>query len=320
MRTIRDILDEIDESKKNASESFLSRIVRVVETSILSRLLSFLDRSDVENGRLKDSLTNEELLVEIQNEVDDAFIESGIEDAVEAYTKDFDLVESLQKEYFRRTLTEAEPRDITALFRETRPFKTREIDTISKALLSRASFQSQITNQYRDILFDGIVFEKSIDDIKAEIREAVRTSNDANSPLHRYASQVSRDTISQYEGTLQETVRNEYDLDGFAWTGSTKAGTRSICADMTCAVGHPNYTGRFDDLKLEGIKGFRVADIPEIIRRMRSGNSSGLNAAITPETFAKYRGGYHCEHSIIYFRLTEEQRAQFRGLDSALED
>ena len=127
MRTIRDILDEIDESKKNASESFLSRIVRVVETSILSRLLSFLDRSDVENGRLKDSLTNEELLVEIQNEVDDAFIESGIEDAVEAYTKDFDLVESLQKEYFRRTLTEAEPRDITALFRETRPFKTREI-------------------------------------------------------------------------------------------------------------------------------------------------------------------------------------------------
>lgn len=317
-KSIKDILAELNEVQEKAPETFLKRIVSRVETFIWKQINRFISDSDQKGGFFLDSDTNLSLMTEISELVDDAYIKSGVENVVNNYLEEFDVTESLVKELYRRTLSSGSQKDLTKLFRETRVLKTQILDDITLSLLDKNVFKSNITNEYRNILFESIVFNKKVSETRSQLRELIRTNDDGNSKLLRYTKQITQDSLAQYEGGLQDSIRTEFNLDGFSYTGSIISTSRANCVNLTCTKRHPKFNGKFDAFKLKNTRGFRVSDIPRIIQVAKTGDSSGFNPLVTPSTFSLYRMGFNCRHSVIYYRLLDDERPENAELNDLI--
>lgn len=335
MRSLKDILSELTDATENTDTNIFSKLISKIERSFWKSISKFIDKAGSKGGRFSSSKSNEDLLNEITTEIEDSYEISGIGNGIQDFLQEFDTVEKLTKEYFRKTLrTEADPKDLTQLFRETRIFKTKQIDDISNALLDKSIFRTNITNEYRDILFEGIVFNQDINEVKSKLRESILSKEGSNSKLKRYVHQVTQDAMSQYQGALQDKVRAEYDLDGVAITGSIVDASRVNSINLVCKKSRTDkFYGKFDDYKLKGTTGsYRYDDLEEIIDLMskddfpkskrENGNKTpkgneGFNPSVTPETFAQYSTGYGNKRTVIYFRILDDDIAD-KELESEL--
>ena len=313
MRNLSDILGDLSDSSES-SKNFFGKTIDSIEKSIWAVIESFL-RDNSDNGKLKSGKSSENLLIEVDKKVKKSWLDSGIRVTAKDYFQEFDIVEKLTKEFYRSSLKGEDQPGITKLFRDSRVFKTKIIDDLTSALINPDVFSQGVTNELRDILFEGIAFGQGVDEVEKILKEKILTTKGNTSLISRYTRQISQDAISQYEGTLNDRVRVQFDLNGFAYTGSIIETSRVNCVNMTCTKRHEKFHGKFDDYKLPGVRGFRVEDIDEIITLAGLDNypnsdfkgNEAFNFTVTSETFAKIRMGYGCRHTIIFFDIEEDE-------------
>lgn len=99
--------------------------------------------------------------------------------------------------------------------------------------------------------------------------------------LQRYATQISRDSAYQYNGTINEIIAKEYELDAFIYTGDVIRDSRPLCRHLV---------GLRRTIKLE--------EMPPLIKKY----PQGLYPDTTKENFLNVRGGYNCRHSAMAVR------------------
>lgn len=323
---LRDIISGIIDISENTTSKLFGGIIKRIEKSFWKTVRSFIDDFDSKDGLFQDSTNNEELLIEIGKKLEDGYFDSGIKNAVDQYLQEVNIQEKLTKEFYRLTLKAGDQKDLTKLFRDTRVFKTQLIDKITSSLLNKTTIQANLISQLRDELFNAIVFNESVSKTKKKLRDLIVTREGSNSRILKYVGQISQDGIGQYQGAIQDKIRTEYDLDGFAYLGTEDDDSRCNCVNLRCNTGNPKFYGKFDDLKLPNAKGFRVADLEEIVRRMKRDDfpnnrrpigkdgkrnkypkgNEGLNPELNVSNFARIRGGYNCLDSVVYFRILDE--------------
>lgn len=332
--TLKETIEALLRIQEKSSDSFLGKIISKIEKAFFSKILKFIDKAKTKDKKfdVESEDANKELLIEIGEEIDDSYINSGIKDELDTFLKEFGLVEKLTKEIYRKTLTDVDPTELTDHFRNTRVFKTRIVDSLTKGLLNKSVFQTQVTDELRDELFDAIVFGKSVKETKDLIRSKVISDKTGNSTLRKYASQIANDAVTGYTGALQDATRAKYDLDAFSFLGSIVKDSRCNCVNATCTSRHPKFDGKFDRFKLKDRKGFRYEDLDKILaiaekttshtdkNGRKHKNNEGYNDAVTPETFAQYRFGYNCRHQVIYWRMSDEEKAESQALDRIISD
>lgn len=158
-----------------------------------------------------------------------------------------------------------------------------------------------ISEIMRDDIISGVTFESATDRILKAIE-----SNQLG--LERWANTYARDSLSNYDGTIQNQLRTEFSLDWMTYVGTIKQNaTRPFCLDML----RNHQTIRFDELQpildeyidADGIPStnytIKTTMTDKDGKRRPQQKGSGMIPGTNAENFFQRRGGYSCRHSVI---------------------
>lgn len=96
--------------------------------------------------------------------------------------------------------------------------------------------------------------------------------------LQAYTTQVARDSVFQYNGTIQNIITKEYDLSHFIYVGGLVKDTRPFCRHLV------------------GLKRkIALTEVPPLVEKY----PQGLYPNTTKKNFMQVRGGFNCLHSAM---------------------
>lgn len=298
--------------------------IKDIEQSILAAVQQIISQFNQVQGNFTDNDTSD--LVGIEQDLRNSIDQSSLQQSVDEFKINFNLLDDLTREYMAEVLEEPELNDLTELFRRTRLFKTQIIDDLDLYVLNKDVLQANVLNEIRDSIIEAVILKSSVSDLESKIRTIVVTEDGSNSKLLRHVKQVTRDALGAYHGKLQDTARVMYDLDKVNYSGAIQDNTRQFCYDFLLGV------GRYEPYALAPGQ-YRYADM-EIILELakqcvphhtkvykRSGEpymdcGDGMMENTTPENFSEKRGGYGCLHEAHYSRMTsiDKKKAKELGL------
>lgn len=102
-----------------------------------------------------------------------------------------------------------------------------------------------------------------------------------NPRLQAYAGQIARDSLFQYNGTIQDNIGQKYGLTKFIYVGGLVRDSRPFCKHLVAL-----------DRKI------RLDEVPPLVERY----PDGLVPNTTKANFPQYRGGYNCLHNVMMVR------------------
>lgn len=156
---------------------------------------------------------------------------------------------------------------------------------------------ANFVNPIVEVVNTAIVTGGDLQSLITELEQVLITNANPNKQalglLSSYATRVGRDVLFQMQGTINQVIRTEYNLDGYAYIGTEVDDTRPQCS-------------RWLD------KGFLKIDELEKEIEWAYKNGKGMIEGTTPDTFAIDRGGYNCRHaaipmqSEIYYKTQKE--------------
>ena len=123
--------------------------------------------------------------------------------------------------------------------------------------------------------------------LKTELHDFIIGQKGKMGQLERWSGQITRDALSQYDGAVNDMVREEYNLNAFRYIGSLVTDSRPQCIRWV-----QKKVLRYDELTKE------LAD------PRNRGQIPGTNK----DNFGTYKGGYNCRHQAIPFRLENQTK------------
>ena len=105
MKSVSDILKEHQDILENSPDTFFASIIKKVEKSIWSNIKSYLDDFTTKSGSFVNDIDNEDLLIELDEKIGEVYQKSGIKNSFNAYLKQFDRIEEIDKEFYEETLS-----------------------------------------------------------------------------------------------------------------------------------------------------------------------------------------------------------------------
>lgn len=115
------------------------------------------------------------------------------------------------------------------------------------------------------------------------------TSNRPTPRLQTYATQIARDSIYTYNGSINEIIRDKYDLKRIIYQGGLVKDSRAFCKHL---VGL--------DRKIE------IEEIPSLIDKVAKQEGKTIPSGMIPGTnkknFVVRRGGFSCQHLAMMVR------------------
>jgi len=290
-KKIEKLLDGKLKFLSTAEKKFLTGI-EATEKAIYSKVLNILRQLSQEEGRLRESQITVSLLTRLRREILTAIRKSTFVPKVSAFLTEFDEVEKRNRSIYRVLLGKPIKTNLSVE-------KQIIIDQVVDSLTGQSSLNANYTNPIRKTLTDAIrrgsTFKQAEDALRSQI------VGDANGGLFkRYTKQVVTDSINQFDGAVNDVIRDAFQLDGFRYVGSLIKDSRENCQEFV------NGSGRFEKYAIEP-GAFRTQDLPALIKIAK--NRPGWIKGTTPQNFGQNRGGYNCRHQVVYFLLTEEQKA-----------
>jgi hypothetical protein len=248
----------------------LTKSVKKSEETIFEELMKVLKKVDVKGGKLLKTNSAKEFLLSLDIRVNDVLKKTRYGDAVMDFVYDFDKIEKNSLDISKLINGEKISPSVVSKISQL------EVEsTIDKLLVSGVN--NSFTIPVREALYRNIALGHGIKDAEATIEAFVRSTPDADSKLLRYVKQVSRDSIQQYDGSIQEKIGQHLGTNGLVYTGSLVADSRPQCIRWVKKREICN-----DDLQKEIDWAYN--------------NGSGMIPSTTPENFKTNRGGYHCRH------------------------
>lgn len=294
--TLQDLIQEKGKLLQAAEKEFLEAVA-ATEKAVFSAILKILDKLLSKDGKLVKDTLSQRKAKQLVNQLLDIIRNSTLQKKVELFLLNFDKVELLNEQIY-----DLQDINLTNKSKEELGlFKTLKIEQITEGLLGEAQLAVNYINPIRDIILNGIATQSKLSDVRDAIRNYVKGSTtQSGGKLRRYARQIALDSINQFDGQTNDLIRDAYDLDGWLYVNPLVDRSRQNCIDLV------NGSGRFERFAVQaGL--YKVSDIPAIIQAARKGKGSGWHPNTTPATWATYRGGYQCNHQVIYVRLEDFQ-------------
>lgn len=265
----------------NADEDFLNSL-QPTENAIQKSVMGIINKFDVVDGRLVNNDTNLQLLTALNKEVKKILRDSTYTKKIEPYLRDFDKITDLTFEI----------QDIGNGIKGTKvnanPIKKQAVDDLVIGLTSPDNVDTNLVKPIRDAMFNAIVLGQGQQETRKQLELLITGSGQRSGILKRYAGQIARDSINQYDGTVNGVIAREYGLNAYRYVGSLVDDSRPQCVRWVGKEVLP-----FDTLSSE--------------ITWANNNGKGMIPGTTPQNFAVFRGGYNCRHAAIPFRLENEE-------------
>ena len=211
--------------------------------------------------------------------------QSGIRE----YIRDFDQIDKLNKQ-MHSTLNGLNIDKIIKIAGQAKGELTSKVATgivgeIHKNLTGEA-LRSQFTKQVQKVVFDNVLLGTPFSRAREILKDYIVGKKDSIGQLERWAGQITRDSISQYDGQINAMVQEEYELNAYQYVGGIKTNSRPQC------------------IRWKRKKILPIDELDKELAWARS-NGHGMIPGTTVSNFAVYRGGYNCRHQAYPIRIEE---------------
>lgn len=265
----------------------------IVSERLEKRLNKSLEEVQQEIFRLVDRLTRQfkqengvyvpddqagELLATLNREIRRILERSSLTDEMMKFLDDFDLLDANIKAIQSDLNGIKVPADIFT------NQKKWAMDSVVNAL-REGNVNLKFIQPVKDILYSRVAFGGSVTDAEKQLRRVILGSGEENGAIIKSIGQVARDTMQQYQGTVNQQIKVEYGLTNIRYVGPLVKDSRDQCI---------RWIEKFDGL-------LRDDQLEDEIRWAYN-NGQGMYPDTTPENFCQKRGGYNCIHDAIPVR------------------
>jgi hypothetical protein len=279
MASIDKKIREGEEIIENGGAKFEAS-VSSLELLIADEIRKILKVVDVKGGKITSNQKAIDFLASMQSRIRNAMNQAGYEDKVKELLKNFAKIKA-------NNIAIHEIANNVIIQNSTLTgIQKLEVQNALDKLVG-TGIDAEFINPMREALYRNITFGGSIADAEQIIESYVVSTPQKQSVLRRYAGQISRDAISQFDGAIQQTIADELGLDGFLYAGTIISDTRAQCAHWV----------KKRILKKEELE----ADINKALTNGYFGGkrASGMIPGTNVDNFSVYRGGYNCRHRAI---------------------
>ena len=271
------------------SYSNFNTTVNLLQSDVFNKIFGWLKANTGANSNLR-------TLSKLNKELKSLITSKMFETPVKGLLKDFDQVETISK----KILESENGLDLKDFNLSAE--KQLTIEEISTGLLNDAMLEANLRTPLKKMLYRYVTTGMPIDKAESELRSYILTDKESLGFAERYVKVLTMESLSRFDGTINQRVATDYKLDGFRFVGSNIKTTEPQCLGLTKA------SGEFAQYEVNGK--YRVEDIPKIIALMkRVAKSTHKN--LDPSNFFILRSHWGCRHQILPTRLLERDKKEF---------
>lgn len=255
----------------STADGQLGKGIRSTQALIFKEILDKILGFDTEGGKFIPTNRNIRLINELETTIRRIVLNSKYQTNVTKYLRNFDRIKaaniSLQKGLGFNV------KNIGL----TRVQKAIEKQTIANLL--GAGMDANFVSPVKQNILESVINGSSIQDATDSLRLFVRGDKQRLGLLDRYVSQTARDSISQFDGNIQTTIANKFNLTSWTYEGSLISDSRAQCRRWV---------------------GMGILEAKNFQREINWGfnNGTGMIPGTEPSTFPSFRGGFNCRHAM----------------------
>ena len=248
-----------------------------VEPKFAKLVVEWVEKFRTTNGNLVRGQSSLDRLSGFRKAIDTVIKKSGYEETVRDFIRTYQPL----SDAIRAIHADLSDLEIAKSF--VTPFQQNAVKQVTDGMVG-SGLDAALVNPIQQILFVSINQGSSLKDTIESITNILVTNEKRQGVLKRQALQVSRDSLGQYEGVVNEAVRSKFKLDAFLYIGSLVKDSRWQCE-------------RWVNYDKHGKKGLLLfTDLADEIE-IAENEGTGMIPSTTPENFAQNRGGYNCRHT-----------------------
>jgi len=262
---------EIDKTIQTSEllQKRLVKSVKQIEDEIARIVERILKQFNVENGRFVNDKTAKQVIATLNKEIRKLIGNNFLKTELAEFIDDFGLLD----ENIRAIHSDLNGiRISTDIFTAAKQWQMEYVVNT----LREANVNLKFIAPVKQLLYSRVMFGSGLLDTEKQLRMLIK-GDGGFGILQRWVGQVARDTINQYEGTINANVKTKYDLNAFRYVGPLVEDSRPQCRRWV-------KKGILLDSELK----------KEITWAEKYG--SGLIPGTNPENFPVNRGGYNCIH------------------------
>lgn len=254
------------------------RSLSEIEQEIWDAVQKLLMQFKSENGFFVPDDKSKELIGLINKEIRKILREAHIKDEVSNFIDDFDQLDKNIKS-IQENLNGIEVKQ--SIFSAQRQFT---IDATVRSLVE-SNINLKFVDPVKKILYNRVSFGSSVVDAEKQLRQIVLGNKEHFGVLQRWIGQIARDSINEYQGTINQQIKVQYELTNVRYIGPLVEDSRAQCVRW---INQLNGIISDDQLQSEIDWAYR--------------NGSGMKPDTTPQNFCQNRGGWNCIHEAIPVR------------------
>jgi len=259
-------------------EKKLVKSMGELEEEIFLLVKKILRQFDVKDGEFVPDDKSRKILSTLNKEIRKIVSKVAVEDEVMKFIDDFDLIDKNIKAVQQQLNGIEVPKSI---FNDQRAWA---IDATVNSLI-QSNIDLKFIQPVKQLLYSRVSFGGSVVDAERQLKQIVLGDVGKYGVLQRWIGQIARDTINEYQGTINQQIKVQYDLNAVRYIGGLVEDSRAQCVRWVKEFGG---VLRDDQLASEIEWAYK--------------NGSGMKPDTNPSNFCQKRGGYNCIHDAIPVR------------------
>lgn len=257
-----------------------------IEKKIFDAVKKKINTMNIEGGKILFDDTNTAIVNEIDAVIQKALQGSNYPSQVNDFLRSFETIKQFNFDA-QKSVNDISQKELSDLIN---PIQKANVEQTLEGLTG-TGVSTNFIQPVREGIFKNIVAGTTISDMETYLSNYILSNPERMSGLKRYVTQVSRDSLNQFDGQVNSNIAQTFGLDAFRYVGSLIEDSRPQCV---------RWVGK------------NVLLLDELQNEINwaNNNGTGMIPGTTPNNFAVFRGGYNCRHSAIPFKLTKSQRAE----------
>lgn len=290
MPSFKSILNEID----NSISIFIEQIP-ASQSDMLDALDEELRRLDLQNGRIKPTIKNLNIISNIKNKLMKVILTDSYKGQVKRFLNSFNDITKLQNQYWRGIEKSFKP---SSILKEIKKIAIQ--DTANK--LMETGLDASVAQPIKDILTSNVTQGGSYKDLQSQLKNSLG----GNAPevpgiLDRHTKQVTVDSINQYNRNYTQIVSSDLGFEWYAYQNTLINTSRPFCISMHQEQRYFHVSQIPDLLKAKNMYYTRTnKDGTKERRKVELDQKTNLPKGMYPNTnvsnFLTLLGGYNCGH------------------------
>lgn len=282
--TAREHLLKIVDTVENAINDFNAGIPSIQNSIIDDLEIALRELELLPNGRIKPSVKNLKSIARIKSKIENIILSNNYENDVSSFTKAFDDITTLQRNYFEQIEQSFKP---SALMRE---MQLQSVDATRDYLL-RAGIDANIVNPIQNIMRQNVTDGVLFGDMMKQLRVFIAGDAENVGHLSRYVKTYTTDALNQFSSNYMALAASDLGLKWFRYVGVKMNTSREFCVAMVNKRFYHEI--ELPDLIAGNFTEFRDANGSIY---SKTGLPDGMVAGTNPDNFQTYRGGWNCQH------------------------